>query len=115
VPANSGTFDAPVREVKRVRGTLLRLESFLRIGPIEGAVMSEVAGFALRTDSDDWWTVHRGASPILGTAIHNGHEVSTEAGYSAAIGTVEAWSLTGAAFFALGFLPRSLTGRGMAE
>jgi hypothetical protein len=41
--------------------------------------MSEVAGFALRTDSDDWWTVHRGASPILGTAIHNGHEVSAEA------------------------------------
>lgn len=27
------------------------------------------------TGDRDWWTVHRGASPVLGTAIHNGHEV----------------------------------------
>ena len=37
------------------------------------------------------------------------------AGYSAAIGAVAAWSLAGAALFALGFVPRSLTRRGMAE
>ena len=32
----------------------------------------------LETDSRDWWTMHRGASPVLGTAIHNGHEVNRE-------------------------------------
>ena len=37
------------------------------------------------------------------------------AGYSAAIGAVAVWSLAGAALFALGFLPRSLTRSGMAE
>ncbi|MEK1888489.1 MAG: N-formylglutamate amidohydrolase [Phyllobacterium sp.] len=26
----------------------------------------------------DWWTVHRGLSPILATAIHNGHAVRPE-------------------------------------
>ena len=26
----------------------------------------------------DWWTVGRGFSPILGTAIHNGHEVRSD-------------------------------------
>jgi hypothetical protein len=30
---------------------------------------------ALDTEIRDWWTVHRGASSVLGTAIHNGHEV----------------------------------------
>ena len=29
----------------------------------------------LLTSADDWWTVNRGFSPILGTAIHNGHQV----------------------------------------
>ncbi|MGB3643435.1 MAG: N-formylglutamate amidohydrolase [Mesorhizobium sp.] len=29
----------------------------------------------LRVEPDDWWTVHRGSSPILATAIHNGHAV----------------------------------------
>jgi len=27
---------------------------------------------------DDWWTVNRGCSPIVGTAIHNGHNVRGE-------------------------------------
>jgi hypothetical protein len=31
--------------------------------------------FRLLTEPTDWWTVHRGASSIVGTAIHNGHEV----------------------------------------
>ena len=25
------------------------------------------------TDERAWWTLHRGASPVVGTAIHNGH------------------------------------------
>ena len=29
----------------------------------------------LRADADAWWTVHRGDSPIVGTAIHNGRAV----------------------------------------
>lgn len=32
-------------------------------------------GILLQTDNRDWWTMHRGASPVVGTAIHNGHEV----------------------------------------
>jgi len=30
---------------------------------------------AIKTESKDWWSVHRGDAPIVGTAIHNGHEV----------------------------------------
>lgn len=31
-------------------------------------------GLALSARADDWWTVHRGGpSPVVGTAIHNGH------------------------------------------
>ncbi|WP_322867969.1 N-formylglutamate amidohydrolase [Aquicoccus sp. G2-2] len=33
-------------------------------------------GIKLETNDRDWWTTHRGASPVLGTAIHNGHEVN---------------------------------------
>jgi hypothetical protein len=29
----------------------------------------------LLTSAADWWTLNRGFSPILGTAIHNGHKV----------------------------------------
>jgi N-formylglutamate amidohydrolase len=29
----------------------------------------------LRVNDADWWTVSRGFSPILGTAIHNGHNI----------------------------------------
>jgi hypothetical protein len=31
--------------------------------------------FTLLVNDADWWTVNRGFSPILGTAIHNGHNV----------------------------------------
>ena len=37
-----------------------------------------VEDVSVDTDSRDWWTMHRGASPVLGTAIHNGHEVRRE-------------------------------------
>lgn len=40
--------------------------------------MPKEQGIALETDDRDWWTIHRGASPVLGTAIHNGHEVDYE-------------------------------------
>jgi N-formylglutamate amidohydrolase len=29
----------------------------------------------LLVHDDDWWTVNRGSSPIVGTAIHNGHNI----------------------------------------
>lgn len=37
--------------------------------------MAEENGLLLETRDRDWWTLHRGDSPILATAIHNGHEV----------------------------------------
>ena len=37
--------------------------------------MPQEKGVELRTDEEDRWSVHRGDSPIVGTAIHNGHEV----------------------------------------
>lgn len=37
--------------------------------------MPKEQGLALKTTDRDWFTIHRGASPVLGTAIHNGHEV----------------------------------------
>lgn len=40
--------------------------------------MSHETSLALKTDDRDWWTTHCGDSPILGTAIHNGHEVRGE-------------------------------------
>ncbi len=30
---------------------------------------------ATARDENAWWTIHRGASPIIGTAIHDGHHV----------------------------------------
>jgi hypothetical protein len=33
---------------------------------------------ALMADSADLWSVHRAASPLIGTAIHNGHQVRPE-------------------------------------
>ena len=39
----------------------------------------------LETGDADWWTVHRGLSPILGTAIHNGHHVRGAVGALLAI------------------------------
>lgn len=38
--------------------------------------MSKKQGIALKTTDRDWFTIHRGASPVLGTAIHTGHEVN---------------------------------------
>lgn len=37
--------------------------------------MSPRDNFILNPDPSDWWTASRGASPIVGTAIHNGHHV----------------------------------------
>ena len=37
--------------------------------------MSPSEDVILRPDPQDWWTTHRGASPIVGTAIHNGHHI----------------------------------------
>lgn len=37
--------------------------------------MNTNSDLAVNTDDADWWTVHRGDSSVLGTAIHNGHEV----------------------------------------
>ncbi len=37
--------------------------------------MDKELGIAVETSNRDWWTVNRGACPILGTAIHNGHEL----------------------------------------
>ena len=32
----------------------------------------------LHVGAADWWTLHRGASPVLATAIHNGHAVRAD-------------------------------------
>lgn len=40
--------------------------------------MPKEQGIALKTTNRDWFTIHQGASPVLGTAIHNGHEVKHE-------------------------------------
>lgn len=40
--------------------------------------MATEEGLQLETNEADWWTVHRADSPIIGTAIHNGHEVLLE-------------------------------------
>lgn len=37
--------------------------------------MTRDEGVELRAGSADWWTVHRGDSPVLGTAIHAGHQL----------------------------------------
>lgn len=34
--------------------------------------------FIVNPDLSDWWSVHRGASPIVGTAIHNGHHIRSD-------------------------------------
>jgi N-formylglutamate amidohydrolase len=46
---------------------------------LESIAMAMESGVALKTREHDWWTVHRGASPVLATAIHNGHEVQRDA------------------------------------
>jgi N-formylglutamate amidohydrolase len=37
-------------------------------------------------DTDKWWTMHRGASPVVGTAIHNGHALPPGFGMAMEIG-----------------------------
>ncbi len=37
--------------------------------------MSPLKDVILEPDPEDWWSAHRGASPIVGTAIHNGHHI----------------------------------------
>ena len=41
-------------------------------------VVSADARLLLHVDAADWWTVHRGYSPVLATAIHNGHTVRAD-------------------------------------
>jgi len=45
--------------------------------PLDIVRASEKDLMLLASDAD-WWTVNRGFSPILGTAIHNGHKVRGE-------------------------------------
>ena len=40
---------------------------------------------AIRTDESTWWSMHRGASPVVGTAIHNGHALPPGFGTGMAI------------------------------
>ncbi len=40
--------------------------------------MSGKQNFEISCDPNDWWTTQRGASPIVGTAIHNGHNVRSD-------------------------------------
>jgi hypothetical protein len=42
------------------------------------ADLSLVNDLTLLVDDADWWTVNRGSSPIVGTAIHNGHNVRND-------------------------------------
>ena len=48
----------------------------------EGVVETEMA-------CSDWWTVHRAPSPVLGTAIHNGHGLCPEFAARMAIGEAD--------------------------
>ena len=40
---------------------------------------------AIRTDESTWWSMHRGASPVVGTALHNGHALPPGFGTGMAI------------------------------
>ncbi|WP_276122219.1 N-formylglutamate amidohydrolase [Pararhizobium qamdonense] len=42
--------------------------------------MSPIQDFIVTPDPADWWTAHRGSSPIVGTAIHNGHDIRSALG-----------------------------------
>ncbi|MBP1860547.1 N-formylglutamate amidohydrolase [Rhizobium herbae] len=37
--------------------------------------MSPFQDVIVDSDSEDWWSAHRGASPVVGSAIHNGHHI----------------------------------------
>ncbi len=45
------------------------------MAPSLDIVRTSEKDFTLLINDADWWTVNRGFSPILGTAIHNGHNV----------------------------------------
>ena len=38
-------------------------------------ILASDEALKVETGGADWWTLYRGYSPILATAIHNGHEV----------------------------------------
>ena len=40
--------------------------------------MDNSAALIIKPDEHAWWTTHRGASPIVGTAIHHGHNVRAD-------------------------------------
>lgn len=40
--------------------------------------MSGNQAFEVSCDADGWWSVQRGASPIIATAIHNGHNIRAD-------------------------------------
>ncbi|MCV9967099.1 N-formylglutamate amidohydrolase [Pararhizobium sp. BT-229] len=40
--------------------------------------MSAIQDVIVNPDPAEWWSAHRGASPIVGTAIHNGHHLRSD-------------------------------------
>jgi hypothetical protein len=40
--------------------------------------MSPFQEFIVNPEPGDWWSAHRGASPVVGTAIHNGHHIRSD-------------------------------------
>jgi hypothetical protein len=40
--------------------------------------MPPLQEFIVDPDPEDWWSAHRGGSPIIGTAIHNGHQIRSD-------------------------------------
>lgn len=49
--------------------------------------MSPFQDVIVRPDPADWWSAHRGASPIVGTAIHNGHHIRSDLGGLVGLGS----------------------------
>jgi hypothetical protein len=50
----------------------------LRLPANEKDSMSPYQEFIVNPDPEDWWSAHRGAAPIVGTAIHNGHHIRSD-------------------------------------
>ena len=40
--------------------------------------MSPFQDVIVDPDPEDWWSAYRGASPVVGTAIHNGHHIRSD-------------------------------------
>ena len=53
-------------------------ESMVEMTSPRDVVRSDEAQLRLHVDAVDWWTLHRGYSPVLATAIHNGHAVRAD-------------------------------------